>query len=82
MHEAVGRFVGADVLRALLALAEPNTCHNVELLRHAVVRGYERRLEEISGPLHFASVAVRAAFPRSSLSQTSRVQRCMIFFVF
>ena len=48
MHEAVGRFVVADVLRALLALAEPNTRHNVELLRHAVVRGYERRLEEIS----------------------------------
>ena len=45
MREAVGHFVGADVLRALLALAEPNTCHNVDLLQHAVVRGVEQAHE-------------------------------------
>ena len=45
MCEAVGDFIGSDVLCALLALAEPNTCHNLELLNLAVARGRELLLE-------------------------------------
>ena len=45
MRDTVGDFIGSDVLRALLALAEPNTCRNLELLNLAVVRGRELLLE-------------------------------------
>ena len=46
MRIAVGDFIGSDVLRALLALAEPNTCHNLEQLSLAVARGKKLLLEQ------------------------------------
>ena len=39
MRDAVSDFIGSDVLRALLALSEPNTCHNLMQLSLAVARG-------------------------------------------
>ena len=36
MRNAVGDFIGSDMLRALFALAEPNTCRNLELLSLAL----------------------------------------------
>ena len=55
MREAVGNFVGSDALRALLALAEPNTCHNLELNNLAVVRGRELLLEELRAQKRLAA---------------------------
>ena len=45
MHLAVGSFIGKDVLRALLTLAEPNTCSNLEQLSLALLRAKERLIE-------------------------------------
>ena len=41
MHLAVGSFIGKDVLRALLALAEPNTFLNLQQLSLALLRAKE-----------------------------------------
>ena len=38
MREAAGGYIGADVLRALLALGEQNTSHNVTQLHFVIER--------------------------------------------
>ena len=48
LRASVGNFIGADVLRALLALAEPNTCHNVAQLQQAVLGGMQQRVDELN----------------------------------
>jgi hypothetical protein len=50
MRDAVGEFIGSDILRALIELAEPNTCHNVRHLSRA-----------ISGCMSSVLAAVKAA---------------------
>ena len=46
MQLAVGWFIGKDILRALLTLAEPNTCSNLVQLSLALLRAKERLIEE------------------------------------
>ena len=48
IRASVGSFIGADVLRALLALGEPNTCHNVVQLQHVAERGLRQRADELN----------------------------------
>jgi len=36
IRDAVGEFIGSDILRALIDLAEPNTCHNIRHLSRAI----------------------------------------------
>ena len=43
---AVGNFIGSDLLRALLALAEPHTCLNLEQLSFALLRAKELLIEK------------------------------------
>ena len=38
MRDAVGGYIGADVLRALLALGQQNTSHNVTQLQFVIER--------------------------------------------
>ena len=56
MRNAVGDIIGSDVLRALLALAEPNVGRNLELLSQAI---HELRLAAVR-QLE-AEIAMRAA---------------------
>ena len=47
IHLAVGDFIGNDIIRALLALDEPNTCSNLTQLSLAIVRAKAQLVEAL-----------------------------------
>ena len=54
MQLAVGDFIGNDIIRALLALDEPNTCSNLAQLSLAIIRAKAQLVDALRG--HTADV--------------------------